>query len=321
VRFNGNQTIGKCGHMIDAPGFGSWNEMQTSLWLKNIRDMMLKDQWPKECRRCQITENVNGQSIRKASMDRHNILVNLKSDYVILGGVLDNVCNSACQSCNDTLSTKIGSLASKNFIKIDNTSLLSQIPMEQVVELDINGGEPTASPRYRDLLSRLPDSVKIVRINTNGSRILPHIETLLQKKIKVIITLSLDGVDKIHDYVRWPILWQQFIATVEKYIKLRNSYSNLKLQFWTVFHALNLSDYGNIKQYAEEKNIEHSWAFLEKPDALNPIYCNNFTVSAKKTLPNNMAEHVAIEQNNQMQLDTYINEQDQLRKINIRDYL
>lgn len=314
VRFNADGTIGKCGHMVKAPGFSSWQEMQDSEWLIRVRSDMAQNRWPDECRRCRDTEPET--SVRLASNQRHKFLQRY-SDYVILGGVLDNICNSACQSCNENLSTKIGSLKSRNYIQIINVSLFDKVPMDRVRELDINGGEPTASPNYQRLLENLPESVKILRVNTNGSRLLLNIEKILDRGVEVIITLSLDGTDKVHDYVRWPIQWSQYQATVEKYQHLASGFRNLKLQAWTTLHALNVLDFDNIKAYAQNHKLGHSWAYLEHPAALNLRYTNNMTRAAKHFDP----LIIATEHNNQSDLDKFIQEQDQLRSISIRDYL
>lgn len=300
--------------MINAPGFDSWQEMQDSEWLHRVRLDMEKDQWPTECRRCQSTEPEH--SIRLDSIRRHDLLQRYR-DYIILGGVLDNVCNSACQSCNIEHSTKIGSLYSKNYIEINNTNLFNRVPMDRVVELDINGGEPTASVNYQQLLKNLPKSVRILRVNTNGRRVLPNLEPILFSGVHVILTLSLDGTKKIHDYVRWPVTWAQYQLTVDRYRKLADQHYNLKLQSWTTLHALNIADYENIKKYSQDQGLKHSWAYLENPAPLCLRYTNKMTLAAKHFDP----EFIATGSNNQQDLDDFISVQDKLRGIDIRDYL
>jgi len=314
VRFNADGTVGKCGHMIGAPGFENWESMQSSQWLLDIRAKMEKDIWPQECQRCKDTEP--SHSIRLFSIKKHAML-NKNPDYLILGGVLDNICNSACQSCNAGLSTKIGSLQSANYPRIDNGFLFDRVPMERVVEIDINGGEPTASPGYQKLLENLPPSTKILRVNTNGSRMLPNIQNILDQDIKLIVTLSLDGIGRTHDYVRWPVRWANYERTVNKYLLLRSQHTNLELQTWTTLHALNVADFSNIKNYSQSHDINHSWAYLENPSALNLRYQNSFSQPAKDLDPG----FIATEQNNQQDIDDFIARQDKLRNINIRDYL
>jgi len=251
------------------------------------------------------------------SIDRHNILKTKKDDYLIVGGVLDNTCNSACQTCNSLLSTKIGGLETKNYKRIDNYAKFWELPVNRILEVDVSGGEPTASKNYKKLLAGLPDNTKIVRMNTNGSRMIPEVVDILEKGIMVIVTLSLDGIGKVHDYVRWPIKWKHYSQTVEKYIELATQYKLLKLDFWTTVSCLNVNNLENIKHYAREKNIPHNWAFLNTPDVYNVKHKNLFTIKAKHTYP----DKIAIGDDNSKDLALHIRKQDSLRNTDIGRYL
>ena len=265
VRLNHTGKFGKCGHMTQAQEFDSFKDMQDSIWLKEIKQQMENNIWPKECIRCQMTEETSKTSIRLDMIERDRLLKSIQKDYLIVGGVLDNICNSACQSCNTELSTKIGSLTSKNYKKINNYNNFFKLPQDRIVEVDVNGGEPTASPNYKRLLKNLPTSTKIIRINTNGSRVIPEIEKLLEKGMRVIVTLSFDGTEHVHDYARWPILWNDYKKSVQKYIELRARYKILRLNFWTTVSCLNVGDLKNIIEYTKEVNIDHSYGFCIRP--------------------------------------------------------
>jgi len=316
TRLNQNGTVGKCGHMITDKGFNSHEELENSDWLKNIKKMMREDQWPDECVRCQQSEKTKGESIRTNSIDRHRLLKKTRSDYLIVGGVLDNICNSACQSCNAGLSTKIGSLSSTQYPRVDNYELFKAFPQERIVELDVNGGEPTASKNYKRILNHLPRNIKIVRMNTNGSKMIKEIEQILQKGIMVIVTMSLDGIGKVHDYARWPIKWSDYQNTVYAYKGLQAKHRLLHLDFWTTVSCLNIADLQNIQKFARDNQTPHDWAFLKKPDVLNVEHKNRFTDSAKSLYP----QDVAIGSNNEDELNEFIARQDRLRGIDVRDY-
>ena len=316
VRLEPNGSIGKCGHMTNAKDFKSFKELHNSQWLKRVELDMVLDDWPKECIRCKQMEETTGESIRTKSIERHKILHPLKEDYLVVGGVLDNICNSACQTCNAKLSTKIGSLESKKYPRVNNLQKFFRLPQHRILEVDVNGGEPTASKNYKILIKNLPSNTKIVRMNTNGSRMINEIFDLLENKIMVIVTLSFDGMGNVHDYVRWPIKWEKFTKTVEKYKKLQEQYKLLKLDFWTTVSCLNVRDLPNIIEYAKNKNIPHAWAFLNTPDALNVKYKNNLTTGAKHIAP----DKIAITEDNSNQLKLFIKRQDYIRKINFNDY-
>ncbi len=316
TRLNNDGTVGKCGHMINAKGYGSYEEMEHSDWMRGIRETMSQDRWPEECTRCKQSEETKGESIRTNSITRHKMLHPVRKDYLIVGGVLDNVCNSACQSCNSGLSTKLGSLESKNYPRVDNFEVFKKLPQERIIELDVSGGEPTASKNYKKILETLPDNVKIVRMNTNGSRMISELEDVLKRNIMVIVTMSLDGIGSVHDYARWPIKWIDYKKTVDAYKKLQEKYKLLQLDFWTTVSCLNIKNLPEIINFAKNKGIPHDWAFLNKPSVLNIRYKNKFTTLAKHMSPT----EIATDMDNQKQLDAFIKMQDSLRNINIKDY-
>ena len=328
ARINHNGKIGKCGHMTGAKEFNSFDEMQNSSWLKNIKQKMQDQQWPAECVRCRMTEESTNTSIRLDMIERDRILSAIKKDYLIVGGVLDNICNSACQTCHSGLSTKIGSLSSKDYEKVNNYETFFTFPQDRICEVDVNGGEPTASPNYKKLLKNLPESVKIVRINTNGSKVIAELEELLSQGIRVIVTLSFDGVGNVHDYVRWPVLWKNFDSNVKKYIALRETYSNLRLNFWTTVSSLNVGDLKNIIDYAKQQQIDHAYGFCIRPDVLDIRHENKLTVAAKESLSkigNELLNSIAnkcgsFKKNNDTELKKFISSQDALRNIDYKIY-
>jgi sulfatase maturation enzyme AslB (radical SAM superfamily) len=302
--------------MINAKGFDSYEELEHSDWMASVRRTMEQGQWPMECFRCQRSEKTKGESIRTNSITRHKMLHPVKNDYLIVGGVLDNVCNSACQSCHSGLSTKIGSLESRDYPRVDNYEVFKKLPQERIIEFDVNGGEPTASKNYKKVLKALPKNVKIVRMNTNGSRMISEIEDVLKRNIMVIVTMSLDGIGKVHDYTRWPIKWDNYKKTVDAYQELQKKYKLLQLDFWTTVSCLNIKNLPDIINFAKNKNIPHDWAFLEQPSVLNVKYTNKFTSLAKHMSPN----EIAVGEDNSEQLEAFIKKQDALRGISVYDY-
>jgi len=310
VRFNSNGSLSRCGHMVNAPEFNSLPQMDSSEWLNNIKRQ--PDVWPEECTRCQQTEQINHTSIRLNAIEFAR--TQTRPDYLTVGGVLDNICNSACQSCNQYLSTKIGSLISRDYPVVDNSAAFWQLPLERVTHLDINGGEPSASPNYRNILKNIPPSVTSVRINTNCSIVIPEIKQLLDHGIHVTVTVSLDGIGRIHDYVRWPIKWENFERNLDTYKNMNIQ----ELNTWTTVSALNIGNLKNILEYTKQQGIDHSWALLEQPRVLNVKYSNHFTRTAD--VPDELKSIVAQDQDNTVELQLWTLEQDCLRGIKLWDY-
>ena len=327
VRLQPSGKISKCGHMVGAREFDTFKDMQDSKWLADINEQMEENIWPAECVRCQTTENINNRSIRVDMIERDKILKSLNKDYLIVGGVLDNICNSACQTCNENLSSKIGSIK-KNSVKVDNYKKFYELPIDRIVELDINGGEPTYSPNYKKILENLPTNIKIVRINTNAHKTFDSITTLLDKGVRIIITISFDGLNDIHDYIRWPIKFVDVENTIKEYKQIQQLYPTLlKLNLWTTVSVYNINQFNKIVEYAKDNNLEHSYGIVESPNVLSIAHCNKLTIDAKlkyidsdNVLLKNLAEKIAIKINNSTQLKDYVEHQDTFRSIKFKDY-
>lgn len=259
VRFNSNGTVSRCGHMIQPPEFASLEDMETSAWLKEIKEQMANDKWPMECARCQQTEP---NSIRQYATQLDNQTD--QQDYLQVGGVLDNLCNAGCLTCNENLSTRIGSLTKNNFPIVNNLEQFYQLPQERIVHLDINGGEPSYSKNYKKLLNNLPPNLKTLRLNTNCSTVLTELTDIANRGVEVTVTASCDGVGSIFELIRWPITWKEFCINLMAY-KLMP----VKLNLWTTVSVLNVDDLPNIQSFAKQHNIEHSYAYLKTPPELN----------------------------------------------------
>jgi molybdenum cofactor biosynthesis enzyme MoaA len=259
VRFNANGTVSRCGHMVGSPQFDTLEAMESSEWLQEIKTIMSHDLWPRECVRCQETEP---ESVRVYALKSHEQTE--QTDYLQVAGVLDNVCNTACMTCNEHLSTRIGSLKGRVFPVVNNFDRFHSLPRERIVHLDINGGEPTYSKNYRAILNDLPPNLKTLRLNTNCSTVLTELSAISSRGIQVTVTVSCDGIDELHELMRWPISWQQFYTNLMTYRDMP-----VKLNLWTTVSVLNVDDLPNIQSFARDHGIDHSWAYLKQPRELS----------------------------------------------------
>lgn len=262
VRFNPNGTVSRCGHMIDPPQYSTLEQLDASQWLTDIKQKFAHGHWPNECRRCQQTETENNTSIRlnAIALDQQETLDN----YLQVGGVLDNLCNAGCLTCDSDHSTRIGSLSSRTFTVVDNRNAFWQLPQSRIRHLDINGGEPSYSKNYKRLLNQLPPNLKTLRLNTNCSTVLTELEEIVKRGIDVTVTVSCDGIGPVHEFVRWPITWQDFYNNLMIYKSMP-----VKLNLWTTVSVLNVDDLPNIIAFAREHNIDHSYAYLKYPVELD----------------------------------------------------
>lgn len=308
--------------MLRAPEFKSLEAMESSEWQLQTMQTFETGAWPSECIRCQETEKLNGTSIRLNSIKIHK--ARSTDNYLQVGGVLDNICNSACQFCHAGLSTKIGSLESADYKILDNSVGYWDLPQERIEHLDINGGEPSASKNYKQLLKNLPPNLKTLRVNTNCLIVLPELKDIQQRGIDVTVTVSFDGVGLVNNYVRWPIVWDKFFSNLMKY----REFGLHSINLWTTVNALNINDMDNIFEFVDKYKFDHSYAFLQAPSDLSVKFQNNFTLTAKNKFINstdqrlsNLAKMLATERNNQDGIDLFISRQDKLRNIDILNFI
>jgi len=284
VRFNPDGSVSRCGHMINAPHFESLEKLDSSEWLNTIKDQFAQDQWPVECVRCQEVEQENPSSIRI-----HAIAVDkleTQSDYLQVGGVLDNVCNAACQTCNPDCSTRIGALYGKTFPIINNIDRFRALPQSRIRHLDINGGEPSYSKNYKKILADLPPNLKTLRLNTNCNIVLEELTEIVKRGIEVTVTVSCDGIGPVHEFMRWPITWATFYKNLMTYKTMP-----VKLNLWTTVSVLNVDDLPNIQAFAQQHEIDHGYAYLKTPAVLD------------------------VNNKDQAAIDTYIQQQQKLRNM------
>ena len=82
-----------------------------------------------------------------------------------------------------------------------------------------------------------------------------------------------------------------------------------ELNTWTTVSALNIGDFNNILTFVKQHELLHSYALLDAPAVLNVKYKNSLTMPYQDILPG----YVAIDENNQAEIDKFLLEQEQLR--------
>jgi sulfatase maturation enzyme AslB (radical SAM superfamily) len=326
-----NQTaVMNCCVMTDAPLFDSYDEMMGSEWLATTKKLFSSNQWPAECVRCKDQEEIGLKSDRLQWIDFHkDLLIDHGSDYLTVSMMLDNICNTACQFCSPYISSKLASLQTIPLKIRQVGSYEEKLPLHRITQIDLEGGEPSNSKNVKQLLTNLPQRVNTIKMYTNARSFLDELVPVAERGIKIQISVSLDGVGAVQEYIRWPTQWSEFCETIEQYKELQIRFpETVSLCFKTTTCALNLADVPNIINFAEKQNIVHSMSQLAYPQALHISYANSYTISARNQLEKSpselcqkLAQGVATQKENQQEIDKFIDQQDTLRKISIKDYI
>ena len=244
-----------------------------SNYYKNIRQQFLDGEEPDICSKCFAIEKHNGRSDRMNFNDRYSLRlkpnVETGNQY---GSPIDldirpgNLCNLKCRMC--------GSEASSQFEKerLQYKELFDDIrpkvyqPDGVFSEKNIDfllknadkgdhikflGGEPTIMPEVSDILDNLIENDKShikISITTNCTNTIKSFTDKLNKFSNLSFNYSVDGTDKVVEYIRNPVKFK----TIEKNMKLYHKMATCRDNISFSFQAYNLFNlYDTIKWAAD----------------------------------------------------------------------
>mgnify|MGYP001280154116 CR=1 FL=1 len=182
---------------------------------------------------------------------------------------LGNLCNLKCRMCNSAQSSQIQK-ENKVLIELhgkqifDKDTLDEQDPFVLVNESQFDwvdkesfwkevktfltdvgriyfvGGEPTLHEKHYQYLERLVSNGKAKDIelwyNTNITNVQDRFINLTNQFKILELRASLDGVDKLNDYIRYPSDWKTLVRNIRK---LHQECRNVKIIFDFTIQALN----------------------------------------------------------------------------------
>jgi hypothetical protein len=291
--------------------------MRESKWYDTLLNNQDSGTWPIECDACKRQEDENLTSVRQASNNKHKLYSAINPDYVFLDISPNNICNSACQTCSPDRSTFYGKVFGKKMMRKIGDNQVFDLLTDNVVQMDLSGGEPLYSQLTLNVLKNLPKNVKWLRVNTNASNYYDFTE-ILERGIICELTLSLDGVDKVFDYTRWPLKWSEVSDNIERWLELRSKNSRLKLDINTVVSALNIGNLADIDRYASARNIPIFYSKVRRIDELDVRYKNFLTLAAKDADYN---ATIATGRDNTEELLAFLEKNDKIRGIDYKDFL
>lgn len=264
------------------------SEIKNSEFMKEIRRDMLKGHWNPVCRRCLLTELNGGTSRRKIENIEYDFLINqiLKftkdngytdMPYISLDYRLGNLCNLQCRMCTPYSSTTW--ISDWNYLKPTNEHLSDQVrknlsnydwirkdflleefekKLPDVVHLHFAGGEPLLAPQMTKMLKLCIEKNISQNITLTYNTNITHLpETILElwpkfKGIKLLC--SIDGFEKINDYIRYPSRWE----TIDKNLTFLDSnvatYNIKEIILSTTVQAYNVMNLRELYKYLEKFN-------------------------------------------------------------------
>ena len=198
-----------------------------------------------------------------------------------------NKCNIKCRSCNGHFSHLIrkenNEIEDKQFQKLVDKEKYTDLGGAEILNWSnlkrvyIGGGESTVQPELYDFLRGCISHNNTdfeFRIGTNAVRISDKLFDLFKPFKNLSFSVSIDGVSKIDEYIRWGTIWNEKILNIKR---LRDQGHAIAINF--VLSIWNIASLGKILKYFE-KHFENSPVHFNiagyNGDILNPF---NFPIN------------------------------------------
>jgi len=233
-----------------------------------------------------------------------------------------NLCNGTCVTC--------GPDASSAWAKLENRSMIyhtmdtSAIDLKNIIQLSFVGGEPFLEKKNFAILEELIDlgnTKCFISVVTNGSITLSQKQLNILAKFKNLnICLSIDGIGSRFEYIRWPLKWNQLEVNLNQFKKI-TQHVNVSC----MISNLNIFHYTELVDFFKNNQLNYLCKQIIVPKYFSP---GNLPMKFKQqVLENNKKYHKEVELflrcGDQWPEKFWeeIDRQDQLKKINIKDYL
>jgi sulfatase maturation enzyme AslB (radical SAM superfamily) len=226
---NGSTTV-CCRSFKPITKLSDLTNFQTDLEYKKIRDSMLAgESLPEHCSTCYNYESKGMLSARQQETVEWANRLNLTSldDLASITSPVyyevraSNVCNLQCRMCGPESSNLIEKEYKtigiyENIPSIEYTDF-EFIDFTNLTKLYVSGGEPTAMPEFYDFLQTCIDQNNTsfeFLVNTNATKISKKLLDLFAQFSNLQFVVSIDGLDSVNHYIRWPSEWMNIINNV-----------------------------------------------------------------------------------------------------------
>lgn len=228
--------------------------------------------WPKFCGICQSKEEKGIYSHRQSAIARFGMPDKAQIKYLDIK--FSNTCNLACRMCKPADSSLVGNAIQQlpeneipNHTRLDSFDPpMYKLQSEDKVKytkklihdglevLKVTGGEPFACKYFLEVLDFIDvtDKAKDIEIDltTNLTKINKSLLRKLEKFKKATIVISVDGYEKIYEYIRQGTTWDNFKKNIELLAEFSQKsngnwrvLSHFTLQFFNVLDAPNIMNY------------------------------------------------------------------------------
>lgn len=258
-------------------------EMWRSEELKQVRQQMRNGSKPSQCNKCWKEEAIGKKSMRMAVNDRLPEFVELiKLDEVDAPRqarlMVGDACNLACRMCLPAFSFNVRkiwdslALGKNKYHRVKFDQQLYDIILRHSKELayvDVIGGEPFFNKQFEkfiDVMIEKGDASHITLfITSNGTMYKPDLVEKLRQFKKVVLSISLDGINEVHEYIRPTTSFKQVADNMSKFRK----YFDVLVA--STISVLNICRLHELDQWCEDNKFHMiQKQLIYEPNELHP---------------------------------------------------
>jgi organic radical activating enzyme len=268
-----------------------------------VQEQILKGETPPNCRGCEIRYNQTGHAlnyddryrVKSAEFPDGYLSKDWQKGITVLEINSNNTCNLACGMCNSHFSSawlKYEQQISKTAlyrndfphrpptVPVDLIAQLKKIDLTFLDQVIFKGGEPLMNPDLLLCLQYFSDIGILSNIsiffNTNGTILNKEMESvkqLLDKTKKVIMVISVDGVDEVQTYIRYSPKNFASTANIENFIDYFTGMQNVNIYCFPTISVYNI--------FSLDKIVEWGQRITKKHDRIQdfPVRLDHFVIS------------------------------------------
>lgn len=252
---------------------------------QNIITDILDEKMIDGCQNCYMDEKAGRKSLRHHARKHSFIEIEI-----------GNYCNLACKMCSGGQSTTFQKTWENKNILIE-TNLDPIINSKELLvfnEIRLIGGEPLLNKNFYKILNFLKENNRfdiIFGFSTNIT-FFPkqNIIDILNQFKDLQITLSLDGIGQINDYIRFKSKWDHILEILHQWKKFEKP----KYDLHTVVSALNVHQLPELGKFIEEFEFsKFHWSLfnIKYPEELR---INNLPKSYKEIVASKLENYIGI---------------------------
>jgi MoaA/NifB/PqqE/SkfB family radical SAM enzyme len=265
----------------------SFQDIQNSNHMRNLRAQFLAEEKPQTCRKCWNEERAGRDSKRIHTLNRlKHMLLDQEwntsaKPLMFLDLKLGNICNLKCRICGPWSSSQFAS-EELNFMPREeqksshayqmlragawpreNEQFWSQIDnhLNDIRYIEFTGGEPFMINEHFDMLQGIVDrgiahQVEI-HYNTNGTQ-WPNRGPDIWKHFKTVeIAFSIDDLGARFEYQRTNADWAVVLDNITSFQYLRDQMPNIQLQCCSTVNVFNVHYIDQLAWWISKQNFDY----------------------------------------------------------------